>query len=250
MTLDGIFSTIFGIRISSTNRIILCGSAARDSSENTLILDAANGKQLAKYVIDETSRAICISPGGRYLATYGGGVVFYDLMTGEKVGRSTLDKSQRCECMKFSPDGTQLLTVLGGSGTRFVSYDVARAKISIDKAYGSSFYRMVNSRQDRKTIGFVGGNSPENLTKRMLWLPGAKRPVIGLRCGISAVIKSNEKNRSFSTKASLNLRTNDLSNVLIYALDTRCSKGIYGDWPAGGHMSFHRSTFVASGTQE
>jgi hypothetical protein len=84
----------------------------------------------------------------------------------------------------------------------------------------------------------------------MLWLPGAKRPVIGLRCGISAVIKSNEKNRSFSTKASLNLRTNDLSNVLIYALDTRCSKGIYGDWPAGGHMSFHRSTFVASGTQE
>lgn len=176
MTLDGIFSTIFGIRISSTNRIILCGSAARDSSENTLILDAANGKQLAKYVIDETSRAICISPGGRYLATYGGGVVFYDLMTGEKVGRSTLDKSQRCECMKFSPDGTQLLTVLGGSGTRFVSYDVARAKISIDKAYGSSFYRMVNSHQDRKTIGSVARQLARELNQENAVAPGSETP--------------------------------------------------------------------------
>jgi len=92
----------------------------------------------------------------------------------------------------------------------------------------------------------------ELLKKRMGWLPGSKRPTVGIRWGVGVEFKTEEGRSSPTIRSDRDFdrNTGEAGAALVKALNDRTAAGKFGQWPAAAHASFGKLTPLYSGSRE
>jgi hypothetical protein len=98
-------------------------------------------------------------------------------------------------------------------------------------------------------VRLLAGDGLE-LQQRMRWLPGAKRPVIGLRWGVGLSLRmpSNQRSPAVNDRRDFERYTGTIGTGLFNLLQQRCRAGKFGDWPAASSQSLRDVVYVGEGS--
>jgi DNA-directed RNA polymerase subunit RPC12/RpoP len=107
------------------------------------VWDVREGKRVREVPLGHADRPAAVSPGGRYLARFGGGVFrLHDLDGGPASELSAPESGSGCDGLAFSDDGTLLA---GCFGSRIVVVDVAAGRVAVQHAYAQDVSGMTGA---------------------------------------------------------------------------------------------------------
>ena len=166
---------------AGTQRLVTLST--KHPTQTVEVWNVNDGRLLQTFQITTDHRwnhSLAISPGGRYLVKIDDTLKAYDLVEGKLVGEIRLSPGSGkwpCQGATYSPDGTELVAVLGGNGsTRLFHLDMTSGKTILDKTLPTSLEQMVGSRNPAKGLPLdwlLGGEG---------WLVGS-RAFVGREAG-------------------------------------------------------------------